>query len=95
METLFLLDVREILVLLRIMQAFKEDFEIVCYPPPFRADFHNQFAVPSGTASSLLPYFTCFITLFSFQGAVRLFEARFQSPIPWALKSNSKAVWWA
>ena len=59
--------VREFLVLFENYAGLQR-FEIVCHPASFRMLFHNQFA-SSCFCMTPLCCLTCFVTLFSFQGA--------------------------
>ena len=59
--------VREFLVLFENYAGLQR-FEIVCHPASFRMLFHIQFA-SSCFCMTPLCCLTCFVTLFSFQGA--------------------------
>ena len=60
------------------MQALQR-FEIVCHPASFRMLFHNQFCFLCVSTEKPLCCLTCFVTLFSFQGAECVpFETPFQ-----------------
>ena len=65
--TVLLRVVREFLVLFENYAGLQR-FEIVCHPASFRMLFHNQFA-SSCFCMTPLCCLTCFVTLFSFQGA--------------------------
>ena len=65
--TVLLRVVREFLVLFENYAGLQR-FEIVCHPASFRMLFHNQFT-SSCFYMTPLCCLTCFVTLFSFQGA--------------------------
>lgn len=88
--------VREFLVLFENYAGFTK-IEIVCHPASFRMLFHNQFA---SSCFRMMPLccLTCFVTLFSFQGAELqpLFAVRFEDPIfRSGLQIQRQIAWWA
>ena len=85
--------VREFLVLFENYAGFTK-IEIVCHPASFRMLFHIQFA---SSCFRMMPLccLTCFVTLFSFQGAeLQLLlkpDRNIQVPLNASIQSQ---LWW-